>query len=141
LQKITWEQVFDEISSKLKEIKEKYGVDAVGVYGCSHVTNEEDYLIQKITRIFGTNNTEHQARKCHASTVGALSPPFGRGSMTNHWVDIKNAKCVFIIGSNIVENHPCGFQWVMEAKEKNDANIVSPQNFRVRYKNYIHSKR
>ncbi len=123
-EKISWSNAYNEISEKLKEIKDKYGANSVGVYGCSHATNEEDYLIQKITRIFGTNNREHQARKCHASTVGALSPSFGRGAMTNHWVDIKNAKCVFIIGSNIVENHPSGFQWVTEAKENNKAKII-----------------
>ncbi|NCN64740.1 MAG: molybdopterin-dependent oxidoreductase [Candidatus Altiarchaeum hamiconexum] len=123
-EKISWNESYDEISEKLKEIKDKYGANAVGFYGCSHATNEEDYLIQKIVRIFGTNNREHQARKCHASTVGALAPSFGRGAMTNHWVDIKNAKSIFIIGSNIVENHPVGFQWVTEAREKNDAKIV-----------------
>ncbi|PKP59815.1 MAG: hypothetical protein CVT88_04625 [Candidatus Altiarchaeales archaeon HGW-Altiarchaeales-1] len=123
-EKILWNDAYNEISEKLKAIRTKYGPDAVGFYGCSHATNEEDYLIQKIARIFGTNNIEHQARKCHASTVGALAPSFGRGAMTNHWVDIKNAKCVFIIGSNIVENHPVGFQWVTEAREKNEAKII-----------------
>ncbi len=123
-EKISWNDAYNEISEKLKAIRTKYGPDAIGFYGCSHATNEEDYLIQKIARISGTNNIEHQARKCHASTVGALSPSFGRGAMTNHWVDIKNAKCVFIIGSNIVENHPVGFQWVTEAREKNSAKII-----------------
>ncbi len=123
-EKISWNDAYNEISEKLKAIKTKYGPDAIGFYGCSYATNEEDYMIQKIARILGTNNIEHQARKCHASTVSALSPSFGRGAMTNHWVDIKNAKCIFIIGSNIVENHPVGFQWVMEAKEKNEAKII-----------------
>ncbi|MFN3528148.1 MAG: molybdopterin-dependent oxidoreductase, partial [Candidatus Altarchaeaceae archaeon] len=123
-ERISWNDALDEISEKLKEIKDKYGANAIGFYGCSHVTNEEDYLIQKIARLLGTNNIEHQARKCHASTVAALAPSFGRGAMTNHWIDIKNAKCVFIIGSNIVENHPVGFQWVVEAREKNNAKII-----------------
>jgi len=37
--------------------------------------------------------------------------------MTNHWVDIKNADCVMIMGSNAAENHPMGFKWVTKAME------------------------
>ena len=29
-----------------------------------------------------------------------------------------NADCILIMGSNMAENHPVGFQWVMEAKLK-----------------------
>jgi formate dehydrogenase-N alpha subunit len=35
--------------------------------------------------------------------------------MTNHWIDIRNADCVMIIGSNAAENHPISFKWVTEA--------------------------
>lgn len=38
--------------------------------------------------------------------------------MTNHWIDIKNADVVFIMGSNAAEHHPVGFKWIMKAKEK-----------------------
>src|SRR5204862_994373 len=29
-----------------------------------------------------------------------------------------NADCIVIMGSNMAENHPVGFQWVMEARER-----------------------
>ena len=38
--------------------------------------------------------------------------------MTNHWIDIKNSDCIWIIGSNAAENHPISFKWVMQAKDK-----------------------
>ena len=38
--------------------------------------------------------------------------------MTNHWIDLRNADCVLIIGSNAAENHPMSFKWVTEAKER-----------------------
>ncbi len=38
--------------------------------------------------------------------------------MTNHWIDLVNSDCIFIIGSNPAENHPISFKWVMRAKEK-----------------------
>ncbi len=45
--------------------------------------------------------------------------------MTNHWIDIGNSDCIMIIGSNAAENHPISFKWVMEAKEKNGAKLIS----------------
>ncbi len=38
--------------------------------------------------------------------------------MTNHWIDIKNADAILIIGSNAAEHHPISFKWVLEAKDK-----------------------
>ena len=44
--------------------------------------------------------------------------------MTNHWVDIKNADVILIMGSNAAENHPVSFKWVMKAIE-NGATLIS----------------
>ncbi len=44
--------------------------------------------------------------------------------MTNHWVDIKNADLVLIMGGNAAEAHPCGFKWVIEAKHHNKAKLI-----------------
>jgi formate dehydrogenase major subunit len=44
--------------------------------------------------------------------------------MTNHWVDIKNADVVMVMGGNPAEAHPCGFKWVVEAKAHNKARLI-----------------
>jgi len=44
--------------------------------------------------------------------------------MTNHWVDIKNADCVLIMGANPADNHPVSFKWISKAKE-NGAKLIS----------------
>ncbi|HBI83246.1 MAG TPA: formate dehydrogenase-N subunit alpha [Alcaligenaceae bacterium] len=44
--------------------------------------------------------------------------------MTNHWVDIKNADLVLVMGGNAAEAHPCGFKWVIQAKAKRGAKLV-----------------
>src|SRR5512141_385488 len=44
--------------------------------------------------------------------------------MTNHWVDIKNANVVLVMGGNPAEAHPCGFKWVVEAKAHNKAKLI-----------------
>ena len=44
--------------------------------------------------------------------------------MTNHWVDIKNADLILIMGGNAAEAHPCGFKWVTEAKAHRKARLI-----------------
>src|ERR1035438_490207 len=58
-------------------------------------------------------------------TVSSLGPTFGRGAMTNGWIDIKNTDMMLIMGGNPAENHPCGFKWAMEAKRNRNAKLIS----------------
>ncbi len=44
--------------------------------------------------------------------------------MTNHWVDIKNADLILVMGGNAAEAHPCGFKWVTEAKAHRHAKLI-----------------
>src|SRR5512138_986442 len=38
--------------------------------------------------------------------------------MTNHWVDLANARVFLIAGSNAAENHVMAMKWVLKAKER-----------------------
>jgi formate dehydrogenase major subunit len=53
-----------------------------------------------------------------------LAATFGRGAMTNHWRDIKNADLILINGANPAEAHPVGFQWFMKAKTERGAKMI-----------------
>jgi formate dehydrogenase major subunit len=55
--------------------------------------------------------------------VAALGETYGRGAMTNHWIDIKNSDVIMCIGSNAAENHPISFKWVTEAMN-NGAKLI-----------------
>jgi len=46
-----------------------------------------------------------------------LAASFGRGAMTNHWIDMTNADVVMICGSNAAENHPIATRWIRKTKE------------------------
>jgi formate dehydrogenase major subunit len=50
--------------------------------------------------------------------VPGLGTSFGRGGATGYQQDLANSDCIVIMGSNMAENHPVGFQWVMEARER-----------------------
>jgi formate dehydrogenase major subunit len=50
--------------------------------------------------------------------VPSLGTSFGRGGATDFQQDLMNSDCIVIMGSNMAENHPVGFQWVLEARER-----------------------
>ncbi len=64
LEEVSWEEAIDFTSSKLKEIKEKYGPDSIMGTGCARGSgNEANYIMQKFMRaVIGTNNVDHCAR-------------------------------------------------------------------------------
>jgi len=59
----SWEEAMDFAANKLKAIKEKDGPDSTAMFSSARVTNEENYLAQKMMRAaIGTNNVDHCAR-------------------------------------------------------------------------------
>jgi len=50
--------------------------------------------------------------------VPSLGTSFGRGGATDYQQDLMNSDCIVIMGSNMAENHPVGFQWALEARER-----------------------
>jgi formate dehydrogenase major subunit len=50
--------------------------------------------------------------------VPGLGTSYGRGGATTAPNDLLNADAILIMGSNMAENHPVGFQWVTDAKER-----------------------
>ena len=59
----TWDKAIDVAAQKLRSVVERHGPESVGVLVSAKVTNEENYLAQKLARAaLGTNNVDHCAR-------------------------------------------------------------------------------
>jgi len=59
----TWDEAISLVAEKLGAVKEKYGPDAIGILSSARCTNEENYLMNKLSRaVLGTNNIDHCAR-------------------------------------------------------------------------------
>ena len=122
--RIKWDQAINEIGDKLMAIREKSGPDSVYWLGSAKFTNEGAYLFRKFGAFWGTNNTDHQARICHSTTVTGVANTWGYGAMTNSFNDIRNAKTQIIMGGNPAEAHPVSLQHLLEGAELNKANLV-----------------
>jgi len=61
--KATWDEAMSLVASKLTEIRDTYGGDALAGFACSRSTNEDIYMLQKMVRAaFQSNNTDNCAR-------------------------------------------------------------------------------
>jgi formate dehydrogenase major subunit len=127
--RISWDQAYDEISQKLLAIKKESGPDATFWIGSSKHNNEQSYLLCKWVRLFGTNNTDHQARICHSTTVSGIANTWGYGAMTNSYNDEQNSKCLLFFGSNAAEAHPVSMLHTLHAKENGAKVIVVDPRF------------
>lgn len=103
-----WETALNLATRRLLEIRAESGPDSIGVLTSAKCLNEENYLMNKLARqVIGTNNIDHCARLCHASTVAGLAASFGSGAMSNSMEDVAHlAQAFFVIGSNTTEQHP-----------------------------------
>lgn len=126
LEPASWDEALDIVSGRLSEIKRLHGPDSISILSSAKCTNEENFLMMKFARaVIGTNNVDHCARLCHASTVLGLVKSFGSGAMTNSVPEVEGADCIFVIGSNTMEQHPLISSRVLRAKEKGAKLIVA----------------
>src|ERR1700704_1170467 len=122
--RVSWDQAINEICDKLTAIRGSSGPDSVYWLGSAKFTNEGAYFFRKLGAFWGTNNTDHQARICHSTTVTGVANTWGYGAMTNSYNDIRNSKTQIIMGGNPAEAHPVSLQHLLEGAELNKANVV-----------------
>jgi formate dehydrogenase major subunit len=121
--RLTWDQAYDEITAKMLAIRKESGPDSLFLVGSSKHNNEQAELLCKWARLWGTNNTDHQARICHSTTVAGVAQTWGYGAMTNSYNDEQNSKSLMFLGSNAAEAHPVSMLHTLHAKE-NGAKVI-----------------
>ncbi|MCB1418175.1 MAG: molybdopterin-dependent oxidoreductase, partial [Notoacmeibacter sp.] len=104
---VSWDEALGFAAGRIKAIQEKHGKEAVGVITSSRCTNEETYLVQKLTRaVFGNNNTDTCARVCHSPTGYGLGQTFGTSAGTQDFDSVEQTDVVIVIGANPTDGHP-----------------------------------
>jgi len=128
-QRISWDVALTEISTRMLELRKQSGPDSIFIVGSSKHNNEQAYLLRKWVSFWGTNNTDHQARICHSTTVAGVANTWGYGAMTNSYNDMQNSKAAMYIGSNAAEAHPVSMLHMLHAKEQGCRMIVVDPRF------------
>ncbi|HEY0785541.1 MAG TPA: 2Fe-2S iron-sulfur cluster-binding protein, partial [Acidobacteriaceae bacterium] len=104
LQPVTWEVALAHVGSRLRQVRDTRGGQAIGIIGSNRTTNEENYLLQKFARgVLGTNNIDHHRTADYATFVAALRGKPGRAASL---ADFSTAPAILILGNDPTEQHP-----------------------------------
>ena len=108
LKPASWEAALDRVVEGIRSAQEKYGADAIGVFGGGSLTNEKAYLLGKFARVaLQTPNIDYNGRFCMSSAAAASIRAFGvdRG-LPFPVEDIAGAETILLVGSNAAETMP-----------------------------------
>ena len=100
----TWEEAFEVIGKKFREVRDRDGGSAIGVIGSNRTTNEENYLLSKFARVvLKTNNVDHHRTADYPALASALH---GKPGKTASMRDVLTAPAILLIGNDPTNQHP-----------------------------------
>ncbi|MEM3697206.1 MAG: molybdopterin-dependent oxidoreductase [Candidatus Bathyarchaeia archaeon] len=120
-ERISWDQALDEIAAKLKEIKEKYGPEAIAA---THGTEPRTVDIECKARFFsilGSPNIVGQATVCFA--VRALMAEVVCGMFPLYSVK-STSRCIVLLGCEPLISRPKTAKIILEARKRGAKLIV-----------------
>ncbi len=123
--KASWDTAFDFILNSIQDIQKNNGSDSVGVIGSLHCTNEELYLLNKLTRtILKTNNIDTAARLYMAPMYNCFKNAYNWAGATTDITDIEQTDAVLVIGANPkVQNANVG-SYILQAAKSGKRTIL-----------------
>lgn len=125
LERASWDEAFDYIVGRWRDIQAKHGRDAIAVYSGSSMTNEKCYLMGKFARVgLGTRHIDYNGRLCMSSAAMGYSKAFGLDRAPLPLTDIPHADCLLIAGANVAECFPVAMQWLWKARDRGARMIV-----------------
>ena len=124
-ERASWDEAFDLIVTRFKEIQAKYGKDAVGVYSGSSLTTEKTYVMGKFARVgLGTRYIDYNGRLCMVSAGAGNNKAFGVDRVANPWSDIPLAEVLMLAGANCAETFPVLNKYLWQQRDNGGRWIV-----------------
>lgn len=125
--KASWEEALDLISNRLQAVKSTYGPEAVGLFNHGSAGHHFEVLL----RAFGSNNIAAPSyAQCRGPRDAGFKATFGAALGSPEPLDIRNTRCLVLIGSHLGENmHNGQVQEMAEAIEKGATIITVDPRF------------
>ena len=120
-ERISWDKALDEIAEKLREIKERYGAEAVATTGGTGRGHQETFK-KRFMNLFGSPNTANAGQWCAINSYLVETAVYG--FLTRYKAGPHPAKCIVIWGQNPDQSRPCEFRRLMELKKAGSKFIV-----------------
>ncbi len=124
---VSWDEAFDFIASKMKNIKEKYGPESMALF--THGSGGK--FLGHLMKSYGSPHiTAPSFAQCRGPREVAFISTFGEGIYSPERTDIRDTKCLVLIGSHIGENmHNGQVQEMSEAIDKGATIITVDPRF------------
>jgi len=124
---------WDEAMQMVVEQGRSAGGNACAGFGSPRLTNEENYLFQKLFRVgFGSNNLDSEARFGFLRGVETLREQLGLGGASNRYDRIGSASAVLVFGADVTAEAPL-IDWQIErACRQGDGKLVLANMRRVK---------
>jgi assimilatory nitrate reductase catalytic subunit len=120
-----WDDALAFTASRLRQIQDRYGPDAVAVYGGASLTTEKAYLLGKFARVaLGTRHIDYNGRLCMVSAGVAYKNAFGVDRSPNPWADIPRADVLLVAGSNVADCSPITTDYIWRCRDRGGKLIV-----------------
>ncbi|GAB4171751.1 MAG: molybdopterin-dependent oxidoreductase [Geothermobacteraceae bacterium] len=126
---VSWDEALDTLADKAKAV----GGAACAGLGSPRLTNEENYLFQKLVRAgFGSNNIDSEARFGYLRAITVLRRQLNLGGASHRIDRIGRSKAVLVFGADVTAEAPA-LDWQIElACRKRDGKLVLANMRRVK---------
>jgi formate dehydrogenase alpha subunit len=125
LTQASWEEALDLVADRLISIKKENGPQSLAFLGSSKCTNEENYLFQKMARLFfGTNNIDNGGYISGRNPIYTLNKRLDGGERIKPLEDLERAELIFVIGADPLQSAPVAGYYIKRASKKNNIPLI-----------------
>ena len=117
---VDWDFAIGRIVDQLK----KTTPDENFFYCSGRSSNEAGFVLQLLSRLYGTNYVNNCSYYCHQASGVGLSAALGTGTATVTLDDVEHADLFFLIGGNPASNHPRLMRTLMQVRRRGGHVIV-----------------
>ena len=118
---VSWDEALDFVTRNLKEIKAKYGAEALAVHvGQAGVHKEFTLYVERFCNTYGTPNFSTAGSHCHISKMMANMLTYGVLPVP----DFENSSCIVLWGFNPAESCPPLLGFINNARHRGAGLIV-----------------
>ncbi len=122
--RIAMDKAISETATRLRQILDSHGPDALSFYVSGQMSLEAQYLANKLAKGFvRTNNIESNSRLCMASAGSGYKLSLGSDGPPGSYEDFDRADLFFVIGANMADCHPILFLRMMD-RVKTGAKLI-----------------
>lgn len=122
---VSWDDALNSAAFSLKKIVEESGPQSVAGLGSARVSNEDNYLFQKLLRTgVGTNNIDSGAHFSYRNLERGLTPTIGFPAGTLALKEIDDARAILVIGADVQAEMTPASLHIMKAARFSGAKLL-----------------